>query len=74
MKLAARDLASEIRKHFQGTPEERILQAMRLGQQALDIFQATLAPGTSRAAAREIMQRNKRHGRRPSVLMETRRG
>lgn len=66
MALPPRDLQAEVARHFHGTPESRILLAWRLGREALDLFHATLPPGTSRAEARRIMQRNTRRGRRPS--------
>jgi hypothetical protein len=66
MSLPPRDLRAEISRQFRGTPEKRILQAWRLGREALDLFLATLPPGTSRAEARRLMQRNTHRGRRPS--------
>lgn len=66
MSLPPRDLRAEVTRHFRGTPESRILQAWRLGREALDLFLATLPPGTSRAEARRLMQRNTHRGRRPS--------
>jgi hypothetical protein len=69
----ARDLDQEVAKHFQGTPEERILLALRLGREALELFHATLPPGTSLDEAREILRRNKHRGRRPSAVMDSRR-
>jgi hypothetical protein len=70
MRLPARDLKAEAAKHFRGTPEERLLLAWRLGREALELFLATLPPGTTRADARRILERNKCRGRRPSRLME----
>jgi hypothetical protein len=70
MALRPRDLDDEIAKHFQGTPESRVLEALRLGQEMLDAFLATLPPGTSRLEAAEILSRNKNRGRTPSKLME----
>lgn len=64
--LPKRDLSAEAAKHFLGTPFERLLRAQRLGREALDLFLATQAPGTSRQAARQILQRSKHRGRRPS--------
>jgi hypothetical protein len=65
-----RSLATELRKHFHGTAGERILTAVRLGQQALDLYLATLPPGTSRADARRTMQRRTHRGRQPSAVMD----
>jgi hypothetical protein len=70
-RLPRRDLAAEVAKHFRGTAEERVLRALDLGQQALDVFLAALPPGTARRRAAALAQRNKRHGRRPSKVMET---
>lgn len=65
-----RDLEGEIRKHFHGTPDERLRLALRLGRRALDFFMASLPPAVSRAEAAEILRRNKHRGRRPSKVME----
>jgi hypothetical protein len=72
--LPPRDLQAEIAKHFKGTPEERLREALRLGKAELDTFLATLPPGTTRAEARDILRRNKHRGRRPSRLMDGPRG
>jgi hypothetical protein len=72
--LPPRDLDQEVAKHFQGTPEERMRLALRLGQEALKLFHATLPPGTTLAEAREILRLNKQRGRRPSKVMEAWRG
>jgi hypothetical protein len=69
-RLPPRDLQQEVAKHFQDTPEERILLALRLGRETLEIFHATLQPGTTLDEAREILRRNKQKGRRPSKVME----
>ena len=69
-RFSARDLANEAAKHFQGTPGERIIQARRLGEEALDLFLAMQPGDMSRAAAREILRRNKHRGRRPSRVMD----
>ena len=68
--LPPRDLAEEASKHFRGTPEERLLLALRLGRQTLEFFMASLPPETSEDEAREILRRNKHRGRRPSRVME----
>ena len=65
-----RNLEAEVRKYFSGTPGERIVAALRLGQEALDLFLATLPPGTSRERARRLMQGNTHRGRRPSRVVE----
>ena len=69
-QLAPRDVAAEVVKHFHGTPEDRIRQALQLGTQAIDLFTATLPAGTPRAVAADMLRRNKHRGRRPSALMD----
>lgn len=69
-RFAQRDLASEAAKHFQGTPGERIIQAVRLGEEALTLFLAMQPGDMSRAEAREILRRNKHRGRRPSRVID----
>ncbi len=69
-QLVRRDLASEAAKRFQGTPGERIIQAARLGEEALTLFLAMQPGDMSRAEAREILRRNKHRGRRPSRVMD----
>ena len=71
MRLPKRDLAGEVAKHFKGTPAERMALARRAGEGALKLFLATLPAGTTRAAALEIVRRNKHRGRRPSRLMDS---
>lgn len=68
--LPRRDLSAEVAKHFKGTPDERLRAALRLGNEMLDAFLATLPPGTDRETARDVIRRNKNRGRRPSCLME----
>ncbi|HJQ99054.1 MAG TPA: hypothetical protein VJ826_12145 [Candidatus Polarisedimenticolaceae bacterium] len=72
--LPPRDLRAEVAKHFKGTPEERLREALRLGRAELEAFLATLPPGTTRTQAREILRKNKHRGRRPSRLMDGPRG
>jgi len=48
-----RDLRAEAAKHFRGTPDERIRMALRLGQEAIDLFAGTLPAGTPRAVVAE---------------------
>ena len=69
-RLVSRDLASEVAKHFQGTPGERILQAARLGEQALALFLAMQPHPMSRVEACEILRRNKHRGRRQSRVRD----
>ncbi len=72
--IPPRGLDQEVAKHFQGTPEERMLLALRLGQEALHLFHSTLPAGTTLAEAREILRLNKQRGRQPSKVMEAWRG
>lgn len=65
-----RDLTEEVSKHFHGTAEERVLQAIRLGQLCLKLFLANQPPGMTPNEARTILRRNKNRGRRPSSLDE----
>ena len=65
-RLARRDLSEEVRKHFAGTAQARVRTALRLGEQALDLFLGTLPPGTTRQRARVLLQRNRHPGRQPS--------
>ncbi|MDX2167805.1 MAG: hypothetical protein SF182_12100 [Deltaproteobacteria bacterium] len=64
-----RTLRLECRTHAWGSAARRIELVRRLGEQALDLYLSTLAVGTSRARARQIMQRNARRGRRPSAVI-----
>ncbi|HEX2252870.1 MAG TPA: hypothetical protein VHQ65_06365 [Thermoanaerobaculia bacterium] len=70
MPLPPRDLAAEAAKFFHGTAEERVQRALETGRRTLEIFHATLPPGTSLDEACDILRRNKHRGRRPSALME----
>ena len=69
-QLPARDLRAELERHFWGTPEQRVLAAVRLGEQALDVFLASQPPGTSRERARRLLQRNRNRGRHRSGAIE----
>jgi hypothetical protein len=69
-RLAERTLREELGKHFAGTADARVEAALRLGEQALDLFQATLPPGTTRQQARAMMQRNRHPGRRRARLAD----
>jgi len=68
-----RNLAAEVAKHFHGTPEQRILQALRLGRESVTLYLATLPPTTTWSEAAERLRRNRYRGRRPSAVMEARR-
>jgi len=68
--LPARNLHAEVQRHFRGTPAQRILEALRLGEQVLDFFLATQPPGLSREHARRLLQRNRNRGRRRSAAVE----
>jgi hypothetical protein len=68
--LLRRDLDAELQKHFWGTPEDRMRAALRLGDEAVELYRSGLAPGTTHGEAREAMRRMKangqdRRGRRP---------
>ena len=65
------DFDAELAKHFQGTPETRVREALRLGEEALDALLKTLPPGTTRDEAREIFTRNKNFGRTPWKCMDS---
>lgn len=67
-RLAARGLSEEVGKHFAGTPSARVETALRLGEQALDLFLAASPRGMTRRRARAIMQRNRHPGRRRSAV------
>ena len=69
-RLAERDLCEEVRKHFAGTAATRVAAALRLGEQALALFLATLPPGTTRREARAMMQRKRHPGRRRARLAD----
>lgn len=68
-RLPPRDRCAEVAKHFHGTPANRVLAVLRLGEDALDLFLATLPAGTSRADARALMQRNRHRGRQRSAVI-----
>ncbi|MFN7986944.1 MAG: hypothetical protein U0529_05695 [Thermoanaerobaculia bacterium] len=62
-----RDLSAEAARHSRGrTPEERIAEALRMGETCLDVFLAALPPGTTREEARARAGRLKGRGRRGS--------
>ncbi|MEO8600985.1 MAG: hypothetical protein ABI629_00265 [bacterium] len=65
-KLPRRTLVVEAATHAWGTAAQRMEAVRRLGEQALDLYLSTQPRGTSRAAARQAMQRNARRGRRHS--------
>ncbi|HYN42499.1 MAG TPA: hypothetical protein VE129_12020 [Thermoanaerobaculia bacterium] len=64
-----RDLDAEVAKFFNGTPDERVARALRLGRQGVDVFLASLPPGTPRSVAAEMLDARTRSARRrcPSV-------
>lgn len=64
-----RTLASEVARHFKGTPGERIDAARRAGRICLDLYLAA-HPGTTEEEARRILRANKHRGRRRSKVME----
>jgi hypothetical protein len=64
-----RDLDAEVAKFFKGTPDERVARALRLGRRGVDVFLASLPPGTSRAVAAEMLAARKRSARRPSAAL-----
>ena len=67
---SVRDLAGEVGRHFQGTPEQRVTSALDLGRRSLEVFLSTLPPGTSRGDAVERLRRVKQSGRRPSRVAQ----
>jgi hypothetical protein len=69
-QLPPRDLRAEVQRHFWGTAEQRILAALQLGEQMLDLFLATQPPGVSREQARRLLQRNRNRGRRRSGAID----
>jgi hypothetical protein len=61
-----RDLDAEVAKFFRGTPDERVARALRLGRRGVDVFLASLPPGTPRSVAAEMLRVRTRSARRPS--------
>ncbi len=59
-----RDLDAEVAKFFKGTPDERVARALRLGRRGVDVFLASLPPGTPRSVAAEMMNARKHSARR----------
>ena len=74
LRFPPRDLQQDLAKHFHAPPGERMLLALRLGREALEVFHAPLPPGTTLDEAREILHRNKQKVLRSSKLMEGPRG
>jgi len=64
-----RDLDAEVAKFFKGTPDERVARALRLGRRGVDVFLASLPPGTSRSVAAEMLRARTRSARRPSATV-----
>lgn len=68
MKSVADELARQTAEAVKKlSPGERIALALRLGDQAVEVFAA--AKGIDRAEARRILRRNSQIGRRPSRVM-----
>jgi hypothetical protein len=65
--LPPRDLRAEIDKHFRGTAEERVLAALRLGEESVRLFRA-MSPEIPAAQVRDRLRRNKNRGRRKSSV------
>ncbi len=64
-----RDVTAEASKYAtRTTPEQRVAEALRLGELCLDVYLASLPPGTAREEARRRAQRTKGLGRRRSDL------
>ena len=62
-----RDVRTDAVRPFQGlTAEQRIAEALRMGEACLDVYLAALPPGTTRAEARARAARMKGIGRRRS--------
>jgi len=61
-----RDLDAEVAKFFKGTPDERVARALRLGRRGVDVFLASLPPGTPRSVAAEMLRRCRQADRRRS--------
>jgi hypothetical protein len=62
-----RDLDAEVAKFFKGTPDERVARALRLGRRGVDVFLASLPPGTPRSVAAEMLRTRRRADRRRSA-------
>ena len=61
-----RDLDAEVAKFFKGTPDERVARALRLGRRGVDVFLASLPPGTPRSVAAEMLRARTRSDRQPA--------
>lgn len=64
-----RDLDAEVAKFFKGTPDERVARALRLGRRGVDVFLASLPPGTPRSAASETLRARRRADRHRSAAV-----
>lgn len=65
-----RDLDAEMAKFFTGTPDERVARALRLGRRGVDVFLASLPPGTPRSLAAEMLKARKRSSRRRCATVD----
>ena len=63
------DFAAEVSKHFTGTPDVRVRQALDLGRELFEMHLLTIPPGVSVHAAGERMRLATHAGRRPSRVM-----
>jgi urease accessory protein UreF len=72
VKALRRDLEAEVRKHFQGTPEERMKQALEMGASLFELYLSMQPPGTSRRAAEERIRSTTHQGRRSRVMARAR--
>jgi len=62
-----RDVTTDATRALRGlSPEQRIAEAIRMGEACLDVYLAALPPGTTRDEARARAARMKRLGRRRS--------
>ena len=62
-----RDLDAEVAKFFKGTPDERVSRALRLGRRGIEVFLASLPPGTPRSVAAEMLRARTRSDRRSTA-------
>ena len=68
MSTVGKRMREETRERLRGmTPAERLAEALRLGERAIDLYAE--AHGTDRRAARRHLERSAQAGRRPSRVM-----